>query len=503
MKQLGARRITVRECQGVARKVVVKGWIKGDSNLRKAMRLSLQQRALNKQSKQLRILFCGSDEFSSASLRALYELHRRKPSLVRSIDVMVRPGKPSGRSMKTIREVPIKAVAQELGLRIHERDTFTGWEPPNSEGRPINLIVAVSFGLFVPPRILKGATYGGLNVHPSLLPNLRGPAPIHHTILTGQKETGVTVQTLHEKTFDHGVILAQGPRRGLKVTDGMIYADLHKAITPIGAKLLVDSIERCLHVPPLRDIGNHDTPMGPPGLKHAPKITPLDRKLDFSKRYMILRQHRALGRLWAEIYIDETTTKRVVFEDFEEVEYSFSLTAEEYNKRPLLNQESNIVLSSTNEAARPGLRMIVAPTTNGDKAPLFYVESGDAILIDYKGKGQRKRKSLRVSKITIAGEASKPAAVALRSLQKRGKWMIGAPEGKDLGEMRQWEEWWRSEVKGFVATEEVPEDTRKYLHGPFVPRKLREKTKAAHAQAGSEGAHAAKLHPIASSKQVD
>lgn len=287
------------------------------------------------------------------------------------------------------------------------------------------------------------------------------------------------------------------------MTDGMIYADLHKAITPIGAKLLVDSIERCLHVPPLRDIGNHDTPMGPPGLKHAPKITPLDRKLDFSKRYMILRQHRALGRLWAEIYIDETTTKRVVFEDFEEVEYSFSLTAEEYNKRPLLNQESNIVLSSTNEAARPGLRMIVAPTTNGDKAPLFYVESGDAILIDYKGKGQRKRKSLRVSKITIAGEASKPAAVALRSLQKRGKWMIGAPEGKDLGEMRQWEEWWRSEVKGFVATEEVPEDTRKYLHGPFVPRKLREKTKAAHAQAGSEGAHAAKLHPIASSKQVD
>lgn len=43
-------------------------------------------------------------------------------------------------------------------------------QPPQNEGFPINLVVAVSFGLFVPPRILKGAKYGGLNVHPSLLP---------------------------------------------------------------------------------------------------------------------------------------------------------------------------------------------------------------------------------------------------------------------------------------------------------------------------------------------
>ena len=82
--------------------------------------------------------------------------------------------------------VPIKAVAQELSLPVHERDTFTGWDVsssgvhldiilieyqlPNPQGEPINLIIAVSFGLFVPPRILKSAEYGGLNVHPSLLP---------------------------------------------------------------------------------------------------------------------------------------------------------------------------------------------------------------------------------------------------------------------------------------------------------------------------------------------
>lgn len=82
--------------------------------------------------------------------------------------------------------MPIKAAAQELGLPLHERDTFTGWnvrigihcrfsgadyiQLPKPNDESINLIVAVSFGLFVPSRILKAAEYGGLNVHPSLLP---------------------------------------------------------------------------------------------------------------------------------------------------------------------------------------------------------------------------------------------------------------------------------------------------------------------------------------------
>ncbi len=84
--------------------------------------------------------------------------------------------------------VPISETAKELGLPLHEIDTFTGWEvgslrcwesgmvdtdpvkPPKPQGMPINLIVAVSFGLFVPPRILGAAKYGGLNVHPSMLP---------------------------------------------------------------------------------------------------------------------------------------------------------------------------------------------------------------------------------------------------------------------------------------------------------------------------------------------
>jgi methionyl-tRNA formyltransferase len=79
--------------------------------------------------------------------------------------------------------VPIVEAAKLLELKVHQIETFTGWEvkqvflnyfkietDPLKPPPGINLIIAVSFGLLVPPRILGKAKYGGLNVHPSMLP---------------------------------------------------------------------------------------------------------------------------------------------------------------------------------------------------------------------------------------------------------------------------------------------------------------------------------------------
>jgi methionyl-tRNA formyltransferase len=68
-----------------------------------------------------------------------------------------------------LRPVPIKLAANELELPIHQIDTFKDFEVP-SLSSSFNLIVAVSFGLLIPARIIHGAKYGGLNVHPSFLP---------------------------------------------------------------------------------------------------------------------------------------------------------------------------------------------------------------------------------------------------------------------------------------------------------------------------------------------
>ena len=98
----------------------------------------------------------------------------------------------------TCAAVPLKALAESLGLPVHEVDTFTGWDVrapacslpfahmltravqmPTYNNGSINLIIAVSFGLFVPPRLLNAAKFGGLNIHPSLLPEYV-PHPIKH-----------------------------------------------------------------------------------------------------------------------------------------------------------------------------------------------------------------------------------------------------------------------------------------------------------------------------------
>ncbi|KAJ9665138.1 Methionyl-tRNA formyltransferase [Coniosporium apollinis] len=274
------------------------------------------------------------------SLRAVDEARKNDPELIASVDVACRPGKRTGRGLKAIREVPIKRAAEELQLPVHEIDTFTGWKPPTPQNEAINLVIAVSFGLLVPPRILSGAKYGGLNVHPSLLPDLRGPAPIHHTLLQGRKTTGITLQTLHPKHFDQGMILAQTPELDTPHPDACTPKMLIEYLAPLGGRLLVESLKERLFVPPLEDAGWYARE----GQKlwHAPKITKQDRHIIWTNSQStpkpdqhtqspvtwtaeeILRRDRVLGDLWDTttyqgLLPEEGKAKRVVFHGWEEV----------------------------------------------------------------------------------------------------------------------------------------------------------------------------------------
>lgn len=253
----------------------------------------------------LRILFCGSDAFSTPSLRALHSLQTSHPSLVESVDVLVRPGKPVGRGLKQVKHSACYHLARELDLPIHERDTFTGWELPpcrpvpknhgaSSKSRPpqhFNLIIAVSFGLFVPPRILNAVKYGGLNLHPSLLPDLSGPAPLQWTILANRPVTGVTLQTLHPAAYDRGVILAQTPAPGIPVPDDATAGSLLSTLAEEGAKLLVDGLTHEVHVPPYENRGGWWSPSPSTSdtaeivFRDAPKLTTHQAHIDWRCRF--------------------------------------------------------------------------------------------------------------------------------------------------------------------------------------------------------------------------
>ncbi|KAI9796556.1 MAG: Methionyl-tRNA formyltransferase [Piccolia ochrophora] len=250
----------------------------------------------------LRILFCGSDHFSISSLNALRQEQISQSKTIDSIDVVCKSGKRTGRGLREIREVPIKAAAEELDLPVHEIDTFRGWSPPVPRHGPINLLIAVSFGLFIPPRILQSAKYGGLNVHPSLLPEFRGAAPLHHTLLAGRRNTGITIQTLDAERFDHGRILVQTPAPGIEISnpDTCTVQTLENLLAPVGATMLVEAIRNKVYVPPLKEVEFKTPESAVEQLPRAPKIKPDDRRIQWTSwtAEEMLQRDRILGGLW-------------------------------------------------------------------------------------------------------------------------------------------------------------------------------------------------------------
>ncbi|KAK2025291.1 formyl transferase [Colletotrichum zoysiae] len=368
----------------------------------------------------LRILFCGSDDFSCAALDALNAVKEQNPGLIESLDVVVRPGKLSGRGMKKIREVPLKKLAGKLGLPIHERDTFTGWQPRND----INLIVAVSFGLFVPPRLLNLAKYGGLNVHPSLLPDFRGPAPLQHTLLQRRTHAGITLQTLHHEAFDHGTVLSQTPLPGIPVPENCTTQRLHDIVTPLAAEMLVDGLRKGLHVPPLKDVGWQPDEEGRKLLSHAPKVTNHDRQMNWPKWTaddVALRQ-RVLGPVWCSAYHHGSRKiMRLKFGDAEVVERPDRIN--QYYRRRSLRKKGELSAEDIPEEDQdvemiswvwqPEGKAHDRKSWVAHRTPFFEHEDGESILVPSAGGS-----CLKLSTITVEGSRSRPAVAAVSGFGK-------------------------------------------------------------------------------------
>ncbi|KAJ3158309.1 hypothetical protein HDU86_003018 [Geranomyces michiganensis] len=101
---------------------------------------------------------------------------------------------------------------------------------------PFTLAVVVSFGYFLPRRVIASFPDGALNVHPSLLPKYRGAAPLQHTILNDDRESGVSIIELDNKRFDVGRILKQ---TCIDVAPKTRYSTLHDQLGAIGAEDLL------------------------------------------------------------------------------------------------------------------------------------------------------------------------------------------------------------------------------------------------------------------------
>ncbi len=187
--------------------------------------------------KNIRIVFWGTSRFS---VIVLDEMAREGvfPSLI-----ITAPPKPKGRHLElTSSEAKIWADSREIPtLEPHE---IKSEEFAQTLGATWDMFVVASYGKIIPRSILDTPRYGTLNVHPSLLPKLRGASPLQGAILDdipvgSTYETGVTIMQIDDEV-DHGPIVAQ---EKIKIINWPIKgSELEETLGILGGKLLVKTI---------------------------------------------------------------------------------------------------------------------------------------------------------------------------------------------------------------------------------------------------------------------
>ncbi len=177
----------------------------------------------------MRIVFFGSSGFSVPALKAVAD---------ETVCVVTRKAKPKGRGLG-LDDNEVKKAALDLNLPLLEIDSFRDPAAQDIPGWDPDLFVVASFGLIVPKWVLDIPSYGPINVHPSLLPLYRGPAPMQWAILSGDEMTGITLIRMNEK-MDEGDIVYQ---EKTEIREGEDFRDLSERLAHRVAQILPGIID--------------------------------------------------------------------------------------------------------------------------------------------------------------------------------------------------------------------------------------------------------------------
>ncbi|MDH3270710.1 MAG: methionyl-tRNA formyltransferase [Gemmatimonadota bacterium] len=180
----------------------------------------------------MRILFWGTPDFAVPSLRALDE------EGFEIVGVVTQPDRPAGRGRK-LTPSKVKRVAVDAGLTVLTPDRPRGDEFAAAlRALEPDISVVVAYGHILRPEILEIPRLGSINVHASLLPELRGAAPINWAIARGHEMTGVTIMRMVE-AMDAGPIIHQVPE---PILEGETAGELTVRLSEIGAQALVEAL---------------------------------------------------------------------------------------------------------------------------------------------------------------------------------------------------------------------------------------------------------------------
>lgn len=181
-----------------------------------------------------RIVFMGTPDIACAMLTQLLE------DDYDIVGVVTQPDKKVGRKQEIkMSEVKQLALAHDIPVfqpvKIAQEYTqIQQWKP--------DLIVTCAYGQFIPQQLLEYPIYGSINIHASLLPKLRGGAPIHWAVIQGDTETGMSIMRMVKK-MDAGAVMAQ---RKVMIAEDDTMGDVYEKCKMCGAQLLHDSIPKIL-----------------------------------------------------------------------------------------------------------------------------------------------------------------------------------------------------------------------------------------------------------------
>jgi methionyl-tRNA formyltransferase len=180
----------------------------------------------------MKVLFWGTPEFAVPSLRALGEEGHEV------VGVVTQPDRRAGRGLALAHSAVKELATAELYGVLQPEHAFGDEFLAAIRALDPDVSVVVAYGQILRPEILAAPRLGSLNIHASLLPELRGAAPIHWSIIRGYDTTGITIQRM-EKGLDSGPILYQVPEP-IQPDESM--TSLAERLSEIGAEALIEAL---------------------------------------------------------------------------------------------------------------------------------------------------------------------------------------------------------------------------------------------------------------------
>ena len=242
-----------------------------------------------------KIVFMGTPKFAVPVLEMLIEKYG-------VYLVITQPDKKVGRK-KVLTAPPVKVIAEEKGIKVLQPEKISNDENVLSELKELNpdIIITAAYGQLVPETILEIPKYKCINVHGSLLPKLRGGAPIQYSILEDHGKTGITIMYMVKK-LDAGDMISKVE---VDILDSDNYESLHDKLSIAGRDLLKETLPNIFtgNIAPEKQDDSLAT--------FARNILREDEKIDWNKSArQIFNQIRALDPTpGAFTYLDENVLK--------------------------------------------------------------------------------------------------------------------------------------------------------------------------------------------------